>query len=238
MPSQDLVSKFATFTLADAAGGAAAPSPAASAPPPPPPPTPAATAATSGRSVAPARAATAPGDRVVASPYAKKLAAEAGVSLAGVAGSGPGGRIVEADVKQLLASGGARPAGAAAGAAMPAPGAGGYTDLEVSQIKRVTAARCGGRGHREQPRALPGHAFQAPGGGLLGRAAAPGAHATTGKGLGCQGLTNWRAATQATGEQDHHPPLLPDHGVRSGRPAQAAQPGEDALLACVRRGPC
>ena len=81
---------------------------------------------------------------MLASPYAKKLAADAGISLAGVAGSGPHGRITSSDVEQLIASGGAKPAGAA-GAGVPAGawgGAGGeYVDLPVSQIKRVTAAR-------------------------------------------------------------------------------------------------
>jgi len=87
------------------------------------------------------------GGRVAASPYAKKLAAEAGVGLSGAAGSGPGGRILAADVQQLIASGGAAPAAAAA-AAVSAPGAaaaaapsGGYTDLEVNNIKKVTAQR-------------------------------------------------------------------------------------------------
>lgn len=86
------------------------------------------------------------GARVAASPYAKKLAAEAGVSLAGVGGSGPGGRIVAADVQQLIASGGAAPLAAAAGAVGAAGAAaaaplGGYTDLEVNNIKKVTAQR-------------------------------------------------------------------------------------------------
>jgi pyruvate dehydrogenase E2 component (dihydrolipoamide acetyltransferase) len=69
---------------------------------------------------------------VNASPYARKLAAEAGVSLAGAAGSGPGGRITAEDVQQLIASGGAAPAPAAAGAgAVAAAPAGGYTDVQV-----------------------------------------------------------------------------------------------------------
>jgi pyruvate dehydrogenase E2 component (dihydrolipoamide acetyltransferase) len=85
---------------------------------------------------------------VNASPYARKLAAEAGVSLAGAAGSGPGGRITAEDVQQLIASGGAAPASAAAGAgavaaagagavaaagagAVAAAPAGGYTDVQV-----------------------------------------------------------------------------------------------------------
>jgi pyruvate dehydrogenase E2 component (dihydrolipoamide acetyltransferase) len=59
-----------------------------------------------------------PGGRIKASPLAKKLAAEKGVSLAGVTGSGPGGRIVRADV----ISAASRPAPAPAAAAAAAPG--------------------------------------------------------------------------------------------------------------------
>lgn len=44
------------------------------------------------------------GKRVVASPYAKKLAKELGVDLKGVAGSGPNGRVVAKDVEAALAS--------------------------------------------------------------------------------------------------------------------------------------
>ena len=42
------------------------------------------------------------GDRVVASPLAKRMAQQSGLSLAGVAGSGPGGRIVKSDVEAAL----------------------------------------------------------------------------------------------------------------------------------------
>jgi len=45
-----------------------------------------------------ASVASVPTGRIKASPLAKKLAAAKGVSLAGLAGSGPGGRIVRADV--------------------------------------------------------------------------------------------------------------------------------------------
>ena len=41
---------------------------------------------------------------IVASPRAKKLAAEHGIDLATVSGSGPGGRSVEEDVQRLIAS--------------------------------------------------------------------------------------------------------------------------------------
>jgi pyruvate dehydrogenase E2 component (dihydrolipoamide acetyltransferase) len=63
------------------------------------------------------------GDRIFASPLAKRIAADAGIDLSGVQGSGPQGRIVKSDVEQAIASGGARkpaPAPAAAKAA-PAP---------------------------------------------------------------------------------------------------------------------
>ncbi len=62
---------------------------------------------------APAAAPKADGDRVKASPLARRIAAEKGVDLSGVAGSGPNGRIVKADIE------GAKP-GAAPAAAAPA----------------------------------------------------------------------------------------------------------------------
>jgi pyruvate dehydrogenase E2 component (dihydrolipoamide acetyltransferase) len=70
---------------------------------------------------APAPAKAADGERVKASPLARRIAAEKGVDLAGVAGSGPSGRIVKADVEG--AKPGATPAAqpsAAAPAAAPA----------------------------------------------------------------------------------------------------------------------
>ncbi len=49
--------------------------------------------------------------RVIATPVARRLAAEAGLALAAIPGSGPGGRIVRDDVRRRTA--GARPAAAA-----------------------------------------------------------------------------------------------------------------------------
>ncbi|WP_424812515.1 pyruvate dehydrogenase complex dihydrolipoamide acetyltransferase [Roseococcus sp. YIM B11640] len=70
---------------------------------------------------APAPAAhAASGDRVVASPLAKRMAQQAGLDLGKVAGSGPGGRIVKSDVEAAVKGGTAAPA-AAAPAAAPAP---------------------------------------------------------------------------------------------------------------------
>lgn len=85
-----------------------APAPAASAPAPTPTPAPAPAA----------KPAAAAGSRVKASPLARRIAADKGVDLAGVSGSGPNGRIVKADVEG--AKPGAAPATAPAAAA-PAP---------------------------------------------------------------------------------------------------------------------
>ncbi|MBO9579827.1 MAG: pyruvate dehydrogenase complex dihydrolipoamide acetyltransferase [Sphingobium sp.] len=85
----------------------AAPAPAAPAPAPAPVAAPAPAATTSS------------GDRVKASPLAKRIAAQAGVDLGGVKGTGPGGRIVKADVEGKSGAA-AAPAPAAAPSA-PAP---------------------------------------------------------------------------------------------------------------------
>lgn len=96
---------------------------AAPAPSPTPAPTPAASAPAPTPTPAPAPAAqpaAAAGSRVKASPLARRIAADKGVDLAGVTGSGPNGRIVKADLEG--AKPGAAPASApAAAAAAPAP---------------------------------------------------------------------------------------------------------------------
>ena len=82
---------------------------------------PAAATPTVAASAAPAATS---GDRVVASPLAKRMAQQAGLSLAGLAGTGPGGRIVKVDVEAALSRPTAAPAPVAAApvvAAAPAP---------------------------------------------------------------------------------------------------------------------
>jgi pyruvate dehydrogenase E2 component (dihydrolipoamide acetyltransferase) len=56
--------------------------------------------------------------RVKASPLARRIASEKGLDLAALSGSGPGGRIVKADVERAIAAG---PVPAAAAVAPPAP---------------------------------------------------------------------------------------------------------------------
>ena len=63
------------------------------------------------------------GNRVFASPLAKRIAREAGIDIGSVQGSGPHGRVVEKDVRAALQGGGAKPAAAPAAAAAPAPAA-------------------------------------------------------------------------------------------------------------------
>lgn len=73
------------------------------------------------KAAAPAPApAAASGDRVKASPLARRIAAEKGVDLSAVSGSGPNGRVVKADVEGAK-PGAAAPAPSSAPAPAPAP---------------------------------------------------------------------------------------------------------------------
>ncbi|CAO5166811.1 Dihydrolipoyllysine-residue acetyltransferase component of pyruvate dehydrogenase complex [Frankia sp. AiPs1] len=108
--------------------------PAAAAPPPAPtpPPTPAAAPVRAPEPVpaqassAPAPAATANGDGGIGryvTPLVRKMAAEFGIDLADVSGTGPGGRITKQDIQDAARAGGAAPAPAPAAAPAPAPAA-------------------------------------------------------------------------------------------------------------------
>jgi pyruvate dehydrogenase E2 component (dihydrolipoamide acetyltransferase) len=99
------------------------------------PAAPAATSAPATPTPAPATPAAAhhPAGRVKASPLARRLASERGLDLSGVQGSGPGGRIVKRDVEGA-------PAAAPAPIGVPLP-AGGYEDVELSQMRKTIARR-------------------------------------------------------------------------------------------------
>ena len=111
------------------AGGGGAPTPStapAAAEPeqapdaePAPAPTPAPVAAG-----VPVAAPAASGDRVLASPLARRLASQNGLDLSAIGGSGPNGRVVKRDIEAAIAGGGAKAAPRAAASA-PSTAAGG-----------------------------------------------------------------------------------------------------------------
>jgi pyruvate dehydrogenase E2 component (dihydrolipoamide acetyltransferase) len=86
--------------------------------------------------------------RIKASPLAKRLAAEKGIDIAQIPGSGDNGRIVKKDVdgftpgKAVVGSGGAEQAQAGKPAAPAVPaGQVSYEDVPVSQMRKVIAKR-------------------------------------------------------------------------------------------------
>jgi len=87
------------------------------------------------------------GGRIKASPLAKKIAAEKGINLQQVKGSGDGGRIIKADIDQYKPSATpAVPQPAAAAPVLPAftPGAGEeYVDTPNSNMRKTIARRLG-----------------------------------------------------------------------------------------------
>jgi pyruvate dehydrogenase E2 component (dihydrolipoamide acetyltransferase) len=106
-----------------------------------------------------ASSAKADGGRVFASPLAKRMAALAGIDLAGITGSGPHGRIVKVDVEKAASApkAAAKPAeaakpapapAAAAPVAAPAPAAGPvpppsapHKEIQLNNMRKVIARR-------------------------------------------------------------------------------------------------
>ena len=142
------------------AAPAAAPAPAAEPKAEAPAAAPAAPAPAPAPTPAPAVAAAAPaasGDRIKASPLAKRLAAERGIDLSTVTGTGPGGRIVKDDLDGASTGAPAAPAAApsaatpaaAAPAAAPAPATAGtipdfgipHEDEKLSGMRKTIARR-------------------------------------------------------------------------------------------------
>ena len=74
------------------------------------------------------------GERIKASPLARKMATQAGIDLSALSGSGPKGRIVKADIEAALA-------GAAAAAPAPAAAEGAYTEAPLSNMRKTIARR-------------------------------------------------------------------------------------------------
>ena len=118
---------------------AAAAVPAAQSPKIEPPTATAAPVAPARAAMAPTAAPAAPGgemrsSRIMTSPANRRRAREAGVDLAGVAGSGPGGRIVRGDLDALLAQ------PAVPGTPMKAP-ADDVSEIKVIGLRRLIAER-------------------------------------------------------------------------------------------------
>ncbi|MEL6539879.1 MAG: 2-oxo acid dehydrogenase subunit E2 [Pseudomonadota bacterium] len=100
-------------------------------------------AAAGGGAQAPAPAPARSGDRVIASPLAKRIAGEKGIDLGEITGSGPDGRIIERDVTNFV------PAPKAAESAAPTQTASKtvpefgapYDEEKVSSVRKVIAKR-------------------------------------------------------------------------------------------------
>ena len=79
--------------------------------------------------------------RMIVSPLAARMAAESGIDLRSLQGSGPGGRIIKKDIEAALS----QPKGQAAAPLrlVPSPqfGASGYRDEPASEIRKVIAKR-------------------------------------------------------------------------------------------------
>lgn len=128
---EDDIAAFKDFKGDDAGSAPAAAAPKAAAPEP------AKAAATPAAAPTPSAAPSKPaGGRIFASPLAQNIANQQNVNLAAVKGTGPGGRIIKADVLEA----GSGPSLVSAPAFATAPGSQ-YVDLTNSQIRKVIADR-------------------------------------------------------------------------------------------------
>ncbi|XP_062995661.1 dihydrolipoyllysine-residue acetyltransferase component of pyruvate dehydrogenase complex, mitochondrial [Elgaria multicarinata webbii] len=119
-------------------------------PPMPPPSSPipvAASPSSPSRPAAPSAKSPAHKGRVIVSPLAKKLAAEKGIDISQVKGTGPDGRITKKDIDSFVPLKVAPPRAAEAAAPPPIPAAtaalptGVFTDTPISNIRKVIAQR-------------------------------------------------------------------------------------------------
>ena len=84
---------------------------------------------------------TAPSGRQRSSPLARRLAAERGLDLGTIGGSGPGGRIIKRDVEgapRVVAASGSRPAAPSLRPQAPGPE---FRDVPLTQIRKTIARR-------------------------------------------------------------------------------------------------
>lgn len=81
--------------------------------------------------------------RILASPLAKSMAAEAGVDIAHIGGSGDGGRVIKKDVEAYIASGAKPPAASSSAPQITLDADVQYGPTPVSQMRKVIARRLG-----------------------------------------------------------------------------------------------
>ena len=84
------------------------------------------------------------GERIFASPLARRMAEQAGLDLATLSGSGPRGRIVKRDIEAAVAGGVSAPAAAGAPVSAPAPSLpadAAVTEVPNSNMRKVIARR-------------------------------------------------------------------------------------------------
>jgi pyruvate dehydrogenase E2 component (dihydrolipoamide acetyltransferase) len=79
--------------------------------------------------------------RMIVSPLAARMAAEAGIDLRSLQGSGPGGRIIKKDIEAALSQPKAEAAAPLRLVPTPQVGASGYRDEPASEIRKVIAKR-------------------------------------------------------------------------------------------------
>ena len=144
---EEAAAPAAAAPAAAAAEPAAEPAPAASAAPAPHAAAPAAPLP-GGNGATPPAPQREPGARIFASPLARRMAKQAGLALEAIAGTGPNGRIVKADIEAAIAAAAAAPAAAvaasapaAAPAAPPAHAPVAYRDAPASTMRKVIAQR-------------------------------------------------------------------------------------------------
>ncbi len=134
--------------------GASAPSPAAADSTPTASPSAPAKARVAEERAAPARPAAGGSGRIMTSPANRRRAHEAGIDLATIAGSGPGGRIVRDDLLTVSRSDGATQAAGTARAEPAATDAGEITEIKVIGVRRLIAERMS-----EAKRTIPHFAY-------------------------------------------------------------------------------
>ncbi|HEX3251786.1 MAG TPA: pyruvate dehydrogenase complex dihydrolipoamide acetyltransferase [Pyrinomonadaceae bacterium] len=117
---------------------------------PPPPPQPQAKAAAASAAPTPRpvdngqpRAAGADSGRMIVSPLAARMAAEAGIDLRSLQGSGPGGRIIKRDIEAAISQPKAEPSfpRAVGVGEIPQIGASAYRDEPATEIRKTIARR-------------------------------------------------------------------------------------------------